>query len=177
MPCLAQRPWIIARANGLEPALLDRLALTPGGVEDMAEGLEQIVRLPDPIGAITDLHERPSGIRVGRMRVPLGVIGIIYESRPNVTADSACLCLKTGNAVVLRGGSMAIESNIALTKVLSLAAEQVRHERRTLADRLREDYSIELAELTHEPSPEEAQERVLDGDIEDFIIAYLKKIS
>ena len=82
-----------ARAQGLEAALLDRLALSPAGVEAMAEGLEQIARLPDPVGAITDLRERPSGIRVGRMRVPLGVIGIIYESRPNVTADAAGLCL------------------------------------------------------------------------------------
>src|SRR5487761_2236765 len=81
-----------ARAGGLAPALLDRLELTAAGVEDMAEGLEQIARLDDPVGAITDLRERPSGIRVGRMRVPLGVIGIIYESRPNVTADAAGQC-------------------------------------------------------------------------------------
>ncbi|MBE0619255.1 MAG: glutamate-5-semialdehyde dehydrogenase [Burkholderiales bacterium] len=103
-----------ARANGLEPALLDRLQLTPAGVEDMAEGLEQIARLPDPIGAITELRERPSGIRVGRMRVPLGVIGIIYESRPNVTADAAGLCLKSGNAAILRGGSEALRANRAI---------------------------------------------------------------
>ena len=103
-----------ARAAGLEPALLDRLQLTPAGIEDMAEGLEQIARLPDPIGAITDLRERPSGIRVGRMRVPLGVIGIIYESRPNVTADAAGLCLKSGNAAILRGGSEALRANRAI---------------------------------------------------------------
>jgi glutamate-5-semialdehyde dehydrogenase len=103
-----------ARANGLEPALLDRLALTAAGVEAMAEGLEQIARLPDPVGAITELRERPSGIRVGRMRVPLGVIGIIYESRPNVTADAAGLCLKSGNAAILRGGSEALRSNRAI---------------------------------------------------------------
>lgn len=103
-----------ARAAGLEPALLDRLQLTPAGVEDMAEGLEQIARLPDPIGAITELRERPSGIRVGRMRVPLGVIGIIYESRPNVTADAAGLCLKSGNAAILRGGSEALRANRAI---------------------------------------------------------------
>jgi glutamate-5-semialdehyde dehydrogenase len=103
-----------ARANGLGPALLDRLALTPAGVEAMAEGLEQIARLPDPVGAITDLRERPSGIRVGRMRVPLGVIGIIYESRPNVTADAAGLCLKSGNAAILRGGSEALRCNRAI---------------------------------------------------------------
>ena len=103
-----------ARANGLEPALLDRLALTSAGVEAMAEGLEQIARLPDPVGAITDLRERPSGIRVGRMRVPLGVIGIIFESRPNVTADAAGLCLKSGNAAILRGGSEALRCNRAI---------------------------------------------------------------
>jgi glutamate-5-semialdehyde dehydrogenase len=103
-----------ARAHGLEPALLDRLALTPGAVRAMAEGLEQIACLPDPVGAITDLHQRPTGIRVGRMRVPLGVIGIIYESRPNVTADAAGLCLKSGNAAILRGGSEALRCNRAI---------------------------------------------------------------
>jgi glutamate-5-semialdehyde dehydrogenase len=103
-----------ARAGGLAPALLDRLELTAAGVEDMAEGLEQIARLDDPVGAITDLRERPSGIRVGRMRVPLGVIGIIYESRPNVTADAAGLCLKSGNAAILRGGSEALRCNRAI---------------------------------------------------------------
>jgi glutamate-5-semialdehyde dehydrogenase len=103
-----------ARARGLAPALLDRLELTAAGVETMAEGLEQIARLPDPIGAVTELRERPSGIRVGRMRVPLGVIGIIYESRPNVTADAAGLCLKSGNASILRGGSEALRCNRAI---------------------------------------------------------------
>ena len=103
-----------ACANGLKPALLDRLQLTAAGVEDMAEGLEQIARLPDPIGAVTELRERPSGIRVGRMRVPLGVVGIIYESRPNVTADAAGLCLKSGNAAILRGGSEALRCNRAI---------------------------------------------------------------
>ncbi|OGA34064.1 MAG: glutamate-5-semialdehyde dehydrogenase [Betaproteobacteria bacterium RIFCSPLOWO2_12_FULL_64_23] len=103
-----------ARARGLAPALLDRLMLTSDSVEAMAEGLEQIARLPDPVGAITELRERPSGIRVGRMRVPLGVIGIIYESRPNVTADAAGLCLKSGNAAILRGGSEALRCNRAI---------------------------------------------------------------
>ena len=103
-----------ARARGLEAALLDRLTLTPDSVEAMAEGLEQVARLPDPVGAITELRERPSGIRVGRMRVPLGVIGIIYESRPNVTADAAGLCLKSGNAAILRGGSEALRANRAI---------------------------------------------------------------
>jgi glutamate-5-semialdehyde dehydrogenase len=98
-------------AKGLDAALLDRLELTPARIDAMIAGLEQVAALPDPIGAITDLNYRPSGIQVGRMRVPLGVIGIIYESRPNVTADAAALCLKAGNATVLRGGSEAFQSN------------------------------------------------------------------
>ena len=102
------------RERGLDSALLDRLALTPERIAAMAEGLRQIAALPDPVGAITDLKFRPSGIQVGRMRVPLGVIGIIYESRPNVTADAAGLCLKAGNAAILRGGSEAIHSNRAI---------------------------------------------------------------
>ena len=103
-----------ARARGLEPALLDRLALTDGTVAGMAEGLRQIATLPDPVGEMDDLKYRPSGIQVGKMRVPLGVIGIIYEARPNVTADAAGLCLKSGNAAILRGGSEAIHSNQAI---------------------------------------------------------------
>ncbi|MCX7893274.1 MAG: glutamate-5-semialdehyde dehydrogenase [Burkholderiales bacterium] len=103
-----------ARADGLDAAMIDRLALTPKSVESMAEGVEQVAALPDPVGEITELRERPTGIRVGRMRVPLGVIGIIYESRPNVTADAAALCLKSGNAVILRGGKEAIRSNQAI---------------------------------------------------------------
>ncbi|MDR2689626.1 MAG: glutamate-5-semialdehyde dehydrogenase [Azoarcus sp.] len=100
-----------ARAAGLDGAMLDRLTLTEKGVEAMAAGLEQVAALPDPVGEITDLRRRPSGIQVGKMRVPLGVIGIIYEARPNVTADAAALCLKSGNAAILRGGSEAIDSN------------------------------------------------------------------
>lgn len=110
-----------AEANNLEPALKDRLALNETRVEAMAEGLEQIAALPDPVGAISDLVYRPSGIQVGHMRVPLGVIGIIYESRPNVTADAAGLCLKSGNACILRGGSEAIHSNRAIAKCLRAA--------------------------------------------------------
>ncbi len=101
-------------AKGLDAALLDRLELTPGRIDSMIEGLRQIAALPDPVGAITDLNYRPSGIQVGRMRVPLGVVGIVYESRPNVTADAAGLCLKSGNATVLRGGTEAFESNQAI---------------------------------------------------------------
>jgi glutamate-5-semialdehyde dehydrogenase len=103
-----------ARAAGLDEALLDRLGLNEKAVAGMAEGLLQIAALPDPVGEITDLKYRPSGIQVGKMRVPLGVIGIIYEARPNVTADAAGLCLKSGNAAILRGGSEAIRSNQAI---------------------------------------------------------------
>ena len=102
------------KANGLDAALLDRLELTPERIKSMAEGLRQVAGLPDPIGEVSAMEERPSGIKVGRMRVPLGVIGIIYESRPNVTADAAALCLKSGNATILRGGSEAINSNQAI---------------------------------------------------------------
>jgi len=103
-----------ARAAGYDTALLDRLQLTDTTVAGMAEGLEQIAALPDPVGEISDLKYRPSGIQVGKMRVPLGVIGIIYEARPNVTADAAGLCLKSGNAAILRGGSEALHSNQAI---------------------------------------------------------------
>jgi glutamate-5-semialdehyde dehydrogenase len=103
-----------ALANGLDAASVDRLTLTDKTVNSMAEGLLQIAQLPDLIGSISDLNFRPSGIQVGKMRVPLGVIGIIYESRPNVTADAAGLCLKSGNAAILRGGSEAIHSNQAI---------------------------------------------------------------
>ncbi|MHB1173765.1 MAG: glutamate-5-semialdehyde dehydrogenase [Sulfuriferula sp.] len=103
-----------ARANGLDAALLDRLALNAKSVAGMVEGLLEIAALPDPVGEITDLKYRPSGIQVGKMRVPLGVVGIIYEARPNVTADAAGLCLKSGNAAILRGGSEAIRSNQAI---------------------------------------------------------------
>ncbi|TGN38182.1 glutamate-5-semialdehyde dehydrogenase [Marinobacter confluentis] len=107
------------RSNGLDPAMLDRLELTPARIDSMIEGLRQVATLPDPIGEITNMTYRPSGIQVGRMRVPLGVIGIIYESRPNVTVEAASLCLKSGNATILRGGSEAIESNQAIAACLA----------------------------------------------------------
>ncbi len=107
-----------ARSNKLAAALLDRLELTDARIQSMADGLRQIAALPDPVGEITDLNYRPSGLQVGRMRVPLGVIGIIYESRPNVTADAAGLCLKAGNATILRGGSEAIHSNRAIAECI-----------------------------------------------------------
>ena len=106
-------------AKGLDAALLDRLALNDSRIASMIDGLHQVMALPDPIGAITDLNYRPSGIQVGKMRVPLGVVGIIYESRPNVTADAAALCLKSGNATILRGGSEAIHSNQAIAQCIS----------------------------------------------------------
>ena len=104
------------RKNGLESALLDRLELTPSRFDTMIEGLEQVASLPDPVGEICDMKFLPSGIQVGKMRVPLGVIGIIYESRPNVTIEAASLCLKSGNACILRGGSEAIQSNQAIAE-------------------------------------------------------------
>jgi glutamate-5-semialdehyde dehydrogenase len=111
-----------ARDNGLSSAMIDRLRLTPKRIGDMARGLREIAALADPIGEVTHLWRRPNGLEIGMMRVPLGVIAFIYESRPNVTADAAGLCLKSGNAVILRGGSEAIQSNLALSELLSNAA-------------------------------------------------------
>lgn len=106
------------RNNGLDSAMLDRLELTDARIDTMIEGLRQVATLPDPVGAINDLKYLPSGIQVGKMRVPLGVIGIIYESRPNVTVEAASLCLKSGNATILRGGSEAINSNQAVARCI-----------------------------------------------------------
>ena len=119
-----QKDLEAGRQKGLDSALLDRLELTGARIEAMAEGLRQISALSDPVGAISDLNYRPSGIQVGRMRVPLGVIGIIYESRPNVTADAAALCLKAGNACILRGGSEALHSNQAIARCIEQGLEQ-----------------------------------------------------
>ncbi|HET58304.1 MAG TPA: glutamate-5-semialdehyde dehydrogenase [Deltaproteobacteria bacterium] len=107
-----------AEHKGLSAAMTDRLRLTDAVIADMARGLREVAALPDPVGAVTGMWKRPNGLLVGRMRIPLGVIGIIYESRPNVTADAAALCLKSGNSVILRGGSEAIHSNLAITAVL-----------------------------------------------------------
>jgi len=112
-----------AESTGLDSALLDRLEFNDGRIRGMADGLRQIASLADPVGEITDLNYRPSGLQVGRMRVPLGVIGIIYESRPNVTADAAGLCLKAGNATILRGGSEAIHSNRAIAACIHAGLE------------------------------------------------------
>lgn len=113
-----------ARARGHPRAFLDRLALTDGRIEEMAQGLRQIAALPDPVGQPVDVWRRPNGIEIARVRVPIGVIGFVYESRPNVTADAAGLCLKSGNAVVLRGGSDAIESNSMIAAVLAKSIEK-----------------------------------------------------
>src|SRR5712671_4728784 len=113
-----------ARAAGKDAAFVDRLTLTEKSIEAMAEGLEEIARLPDPVGEVSELKEQPSGIKVGKMRVPLGVIGIIYESRPNVTADAAALCLKAGNAAILRGGSDSQRSNEAIHASLAMGIEE-----------------------------------------------------
>ena len=113
-----QQDLAAAKANGMEDAMLDRLTLTEKSIANMAEGLTQIASLPDPIGEMTDFKYRPSGIQIGKMRVPLGVIGIIYEARPNVTIDAAGLCIKSGNACILRGGSEAIHCNQALAKLV-----------------------------------------------------------
>jgi glutamate-5-semialdehyde dehydrogenase len=112
-----------AQKKGLSKAMIDRLTLTTQRIEDMAKGLIEIAALPDPVGEITKMWKRPNGMMVGRMRVPIGVIGIIYESRPNVTADATGLCLKAGNAVVLRGGSEAINSNMAIVNILRSVAK------------------------------------------------------
>jgi glutamate-5-semialdehyde dehydrogenase len=113
------------KEKGLDAALLDRLALNESRIANMIEGLRQMINLPDPVGEITNLNYRPSGIQVGKMRVPLGVVGIIYESRPNVTADAAGLCLKSGNASILRGGSEAIHSNQAIAQCIQAGLTSV----------------------------------------------------
>ncbi len=112
------RDVVDAKIRGLSRAMLDRLTLKKETIEGMAQGLREVAALPDPLGKVTSMWRRPNGLLVGRMRIPLGVIGIIYESRPNVTADAAALCLKSGNAVILRGGSEAINSNLAICTIL-----------------------------------------------------------
>jgi len=122
-----QAPWLLkenrkdldaASSRGLSGAMLDRLALSDSRIEQMAAGIEEVIALPDPVGEVERMGRRPNGLWVGKMRIPLGVIGIIYESRPNVTADAAALCVKSGNAVILRGGSEAIFSNTAIARIL-----------------------------------------------------------
>ena len=113
-----QKDLEFATANGVSRAMLDRIALNPARVQEMAQGLREVAALPDPVREVVKMWRRPNGLQVGRMRIPLGVIGIIYEARPNVTADAAALCLKSGNAVILRGGSEAHQSNQAIGAVL-----------------------------------------------------------
>ncbi|KZY95304.1 gamma-glutamyl-phosphate reductase, partial [Oleiphilus sp. HI0072] len=112
------------RENGLDDAMLDRLELTPARIDGMIEGLQQVAGLDDPVGIINDLKYMPSGIQVGKMRVPLGVIGIIYESRPNVTVEAASLCIKSGNATIIRGGSEAIHSNKAIASCIAIGLSE-----------------------------------------------------
>ena len=114
-----------AREAGLAVAMLDRLTLDPPRIRAMADGLREVAGLPDPVGEVTGMWRRPNGLQVGRMRIPLGVIGIVYEARPNVTADAAGLCLKSGNAVILRGGKEAVHSNLAIGRVLGLELERL----------------------------------------------------
>jgi glutamate-5-semialdehyde dehydrogenase len=115
---------IEAEKKGLSKAMIDRLTLNADRIKAMADGLREVAALPDPVGEVLNMRRRPNGMEVGRMRVPIGLIGIIYESRPNVTADSAALCLKSGNAVLLRGGSEAVHSNMAIAGVLSKAGSE-----------------------------------------------------
>lgn len=117
------RDMAAGKEKGLSRALLDRLLLNEKRIQDMAASVRALVTLPDPVGEITSMWTRPNGLQIGRVRVPLGVVGIIYEARPNVTVDAACLCLKTGNAIILRGGSEAFHSNVALAQIISQAAE------------------------------------------------------
>ena len=126
------------KANGMPEGLLDRLLLTEKRIEQMAEGLEQVAALDDPIGEVLSMKKRPNGLRIGQKRVPLGVVGIIYEARPNVTADAFGLCFKTGNAVILKGGSDALHSNIAIVASI----------RRTLAECGVDENAIALIEDT-----------------------------
>src|SRR5210317_2101816 len=120
-----EKDLIAAREAGLAPAMVDRLALDSQRIRSMADGLREVAELPDPVGEITGMWRRPNELQIGRMRIPLGVIGIVYESRPNVTADAAGLCLKSGNAVILRGGKEAIHSNLAIGRILKNELERM----------------------------------------------------
>ncbi len=113
-----------ARLEGLAPSFIDRLELSDNTIDQILKGIQEVIQLPDPVGEVVRMWKRPNGLLVGKMRIPLGVIGVIYESRPNVTADAAALCVKSGNAVILRGGSEAIHSNVALGAILSQACVQ-----------------------------------------------------
>lgn len=133
-----KKDLVLAEEKGTSKTMLDRLALSAQRIEDMANGLKSLISLEDPVGEIIKMYKRPNGLEIGKRRVPIGVIGIIYEARPNVTCDAAGLCLKTGNAVILRGGSEAINSNKEIVKVLALAIKKSKLP----------DYSIQLVEDT-----------------------------
>src|SRR4030043_423705 len=124
LPAENKKETAKAKKTGLSTAMLDRLTLKDATIAAMAQGLREVAALPDPVGKVTSMWRRPNGLLVGRMRIPLGVIGIIYESRPNVTVDASALCLKAGNAVILRGGSEAINSNIAIANILQAVLRQ-----------------------------------------------------
>ena len=120
-----QKDLVAGEKHPLSSAMIDRLRLTPSVIRAMAEGLREVARLPDPIGEVVKMWKRPNGLTVGKMRIPIGVIGIIYESRPNVTADATGLCLKSGNSVILRGGSEAFYSNQAIAYLLQKALGKI----------------------------------------------------
>ena len=119
-----EKDLVAAKEQGMGSAMLDRLALDSKRLQSMAEALREVVALPDPVGEVTGMWKRPNGLQVGRVRIPLGLIGFIYESRPNVTVDAASLCLKAGNAVILKGGSEAIRSNQILGQILGEALQE-----------------------------------------------------
>jgi glutamate-5-semialdehyde dehydrogenase len=139
-----------AREAGLAAAMLDRLTLDPKRIRAMADGLREVADLPDPVGEVTGMWRRPNGLQVGRMRIPLGVIGIVYEARPNVTADAAGLCLKSGNAVILRGGKEAVHSNLAIGRVLGKELERLGLPKAALQVVETTDRAAILALLKHE---------------------------
>jgi glutamate-5-semialdehyde dehydrogenase len=141
-----------AREHSLSEALIDRLRLTPVGVAGMAGGIREVARLADPVGEVLGMHRRPNGLLVGRMRIPIGVIGIIYESRPNVTADAAALCLKSGNSVILRGGSEALHSNRAIGKLIqgSIGRTGIPREAIQVVDRAEREAVDEMLRLEEE---------------------------
>ncbi len=145
------------RENGISVSLLDRLALNESRIAAMAEGLRQVVELPDPIGDVLEAFDRPNGLSIRKVRVPLGVIGMIYEARPNVTVDAAGLCLKTGNAVVLRGGSSALESNKRIVEVLHEALRET-------------DVPVDALQLVLDPSRASAQEMLKLNGLLDVLI-------
>ena len=119
-----QKDLRLARDRGLSSAMIDRLTLKESIVQDLADGLRQVASLPDPVGEVVRMWRRPNGLQVGRVRIPLGVVGVIYESRPNVTAEAAGLCMKSGNTVILRGGSEALHSNKAIAAILQSALRE-----------------------------------------------------